>query len=192
MQAPSFEVGDLVWLNRKNIATKRPSVKLDYKRFGPFKITKVIGDSQMAFELALPPQWRIHPVFHANLLDPYIANEIEGRTQPSLDPPEIVNGIEEYKVAEILDSEIRWGKLWYFVDWKGYAPEERTWEPAGNVANAERLVVAFHRRHQQRPSPSDIPTTHPRRSSAMEGGDTVTNGPVLPSRHRRTRARPTA
>jgi hypothetical protein len=57
---PPFKVGDLAWLNRKNIETARPSVKLDFKRFGPFKITKVVGKGKLAFELKLPPQWRIH------------------------------------------------------------------------------------------------------------------------------------
>jgi len=34
----------------------------------------------MAFKLELPPQWRIHPVFHVSLLDPYRANSIKGRS----------------------------------------------------------------------------------------------------------------
>jgi hypothetical protein len=118
--APTFQVGDLVWLNRKNIETNRPSPKLDAKRFSPFKITRVVGESKMAFELELPPQGRIHPVFHAHLLDPYHANKFEGRKQPTPGPPEIVDGVPEYEVEEILVSRIRWRKLWYFVDWKGY------------------------------------------------------------------------
>jgi hypothetical protein len=89
---PSFKVGDLVWLNRKNIVTTRPSPKLDFKRFGPFKITKVVGESKLAFELELPPQWKIHNVFHGSLLDPYHANEIKGRTQCMPRLPEIVEG----------------------------------------------------------------------------------------------------
>jgi hypothetical protein len=39
---PNFKVGDKVWLLRKNIATTRPCAKLDYKRFGPFKIAKLV------------------------------------------------------------------------------------------------------------------------------------------------------
>jgi hypothetical protein len=59
----------------------RPSAKLDFKLFGPFKITKVVSEGKLAFELELPLQWRIHDVFHTTLLDPYHVNEIEGRTQ---------------------------------------------------------------------------------------------------------------
>jgi hypothetical protein len=154
---PSFKVGDLVWLNRKNIETTRPSLKLDFKRFGPFKITKVVGESKLAFELDLPPRWRIHNVFHGSLLDPYHANEIQGRKVLVPELPEIVEGEPEYEVKEILDSKILGRKVWYQVDWVGYGPEERTWEPAENLTHSEKLVTAYHRRHPIRPFAADIP-----------------------------------
>jgi len=34
--APSFKMADKVWLNAKNIRTRRPSWKLDTKRHGPY------------------------------------------------------------------------------------------------------------------------------------------------------------
>ena len=103
--APSFKVGNLVWLNRRNIATTRPSRKLDFKQFGPFKILKIIGEGKAMFQLELPPQWQIHDVFHSSLLDPHRPNDIEGRKQPILQPPEIVQGELEYVVEGILDSK---------------------------------------------------------------------------------------
>ena len=174
--APPFAVGDLVWLNRKNIETVRPSKKLDSKWFGPFKIVKVVGEGKMAFELELPPQWRIHPVFHASLLDPYQANRIDGRKQLVPEPPEIVEGEAEYEVEEILDSKIVRKKLLYYVDWKGYGPEERTWEPAENLTHTEEAIAAYHLRHPERLSAAD-PTRapKPRRSSDGKRGGTVTN-----------------
>jgi hypothetical protein len=139
--APSFQVRDLVWLNRRNTETKRPSPKFDFKRFGPFKITKVVGESKMAFELELPPQCRIHPVFHTHPLDQYHANKFEGRNQPTPEPPEIVDVVPEYEVEEILDSKILRRNLWYFVDCKGYKPEERTWE-VGNWPKTSRTPMS--------------------------------------------------
>ena len=43
MEHPSYEIGDLVMLNAKNIRTKRPTQKLAPKLYGPFRILKKIG-----------------------------------------------------------------------------------------------------------------------------------------------------
>ena len=113
---PEFKVSDLVSLNRRNIETTCPSQKLDQKRLGPFEIMNVIGESKAAFKLRLPPHWRIHPIFHASLLDPYRVNKIGGREQPLSPPPDIVNGELEYEVEGVLNSRIRRNKLGYLVE----------------------------------------------------------------------------
>jgi hypothetical protein len=98
--------------------------------------------------------------------------------------PEIVDGVEEYEVEGILNSRIKGKKLWYMVDWKGYTPEERTWEPAGNLSHATEAVAAYHRRYPHRPSSDDIPTAKPRGTSAPRRGGTVMNAPLhAPPRH---------
>lgn len=175
--APEFKVGDLVWLNRRNIETTRPSQKLDVKQLGPFEITKVVGESKAAFELKLPPQWRIHPVFHSSLLEPYRGNTIEGRNQLIPQPPELVDGRLEYEVEGVLDSRIQRNRLRYLVEWKGYGPEERTWEPLENLENSRDLIAAFHRLYPNRPSEKDLQVrnTEPRRSSVHRKGGTVIN-----------------
>lgn len=50
--APSFQVGDIVFLNAKNIRTSRNSCKLDWERLRPFAVKKVV--SLYAYELELP------------------------------------------------------------------------------------------------------------------------------------------
>ena len=99
-------VGDKVWLEGANLKLTHPKAKLDAKRYGPFLITKAI--SPVVFQLALPPEWRIHDVFHASLLTPYKETEEHGEnfTQP---PPGLVEGQEEYEVEQIIDSR-RWGR----------------------------------------------------------------------------------
>ena len=57
---------DNIWLEAKNIHLNRPSKKLDQKRYGPFKISKNIG--QGAFQLELLEGWMIHNVFNKDLL----------------------------------------------------------------------------------------------------------------------------
>ena len=65
-EQPSFQVGDKVWLLRRNIKTNRPCDKLDYRRLGPFTIQKQINP--VAYRLELPASMKVHPVFHASLL----------------------------------------------------------------------------------------------------------------------------
>jgi hypothetical protein len=169
---PLFKVGDLVWLSRKHISTNRPSSKLDYKRLGPFKILEVVGEAKSAYKLELPVQMRIHPVFHVSLLTPYKANTIPGRQQAPA-PPVVIDGNEEWEVEKILDSRIHYRKLQYYVDWKGYTPADRTWEPAEHLSHAPKLIEEYHRQFSQRPAPKDLPKAL-RRSSAPKRGGTVT------------------
>jgi hypothetical protein len=156
----SFAIGDRVWLLRRHIKTTRPCDKLDYRRLGPFRITGKIND--VTFRLDLPPQLQIHPVFHCSLLEPYKANTIPDRVTPPPPPLELDAG-PEYEVAAILDSKLVRNKLYYLVDWLGYSPSERTWEPVENVANAQDLLADFHRKYPDKPGPQLAPTRSTRR-----------------------------
>ncbi len=40
---------------------------------------------------------------------------------------------EEYVVDHIVDKRIRNGRIEYFLAWKGYGPDENTWEPKENM-----------------------------------------------------------
>ena len=59
----------------------------------------------------------------------------------------------EFEVVVVLDSKIVRNKLYYLVDWLGYTPNDRTWEPAA------KLVTAFHHQYPRKPSPNTNPTT---------------------------------
>ena len=58
---------------------------------------------------------KVHPVFHISLLTPYHANTLPKCIQPSLSLI-IIDGFKEFEVQEILDSQIHYDKLQYFVD----------------------------------------------------------------------------
>jgi hypothetical protein len=98
---PQYAIGDRVWLLSRNIHTKRPSPKLEHKKLGPFRVTKMV--SSTAYRLALPPSMKHHPVFHVSLLEKVITNDIHPLPQDPL--PIEVDGEEEYEIETILDTK---------------------------------------------------------------------------------------
>jgi hypothetical protein len=62
-----FRERDLIYLLRRNIKTIRPNNKLDYKKFGPFKVKRNIKNISYEFYLSLT--MRIYPIFHIFLLE---------------------------------------------------------------------------------------------------------------------------
>src|SRR5713226_5612635 len=117
---PNLQSGDMVWLIPKNIRTTRPSKKLDYKKIGPFRILAKIGSN--AYKLDLPPAMRIHPVFHISLLEPHTNNPLQSQKQEPPLPIE-TEGEPEYKLDEIVDSRLHYGKLQDRAKWTGYSPQ---------------------------------------------------------------------
>jgi len=93
-----YSIGDRVWLEGKHLKFPHQNTKLNPKRYGPFKIIKAI--SSVAYQLQLPPSWRIHPVFHTSLLSPYSETPSHGPnfSQPPFD---LIDGEAEYKVELI-------------------------------------------------------------------------------------------
>jgi hypothetical protein len=160
IETPPYEIGQKVWLIRKNIATNRPSLKLDSKKIGPFKILNFVGESNLAVKLDLPPSMKLHPVFHVSLLEPYYASNIPGRSQTP-PPPIEVDGQDEWVVKEVLDSRVQRNKLQYFVEWEGYGEADRTWEPSENLENCPDLVNDYHLKYPDKSSSQDI---RPRRA----------------------------
>jgi hypothetical protein len=67
LEGSRFRKGDLVYLLRRNIKTIRFSDKLDYRKFGLFKVKRNIKD--INYKLHLLPTIRIYPVFHIFLLE---------------------------------------------------------------------------------------------------------------------------
>ena len=95
----------------------------------------------------LPPQWKIHDVFHADLLTPYHETELHGPnfTRP---PPDLIDGEEEYEVKEILQSR-RFGKghkVQYLVKWKGYPESDNQWVNWDNL-HVDEVIADFKKKN---------------------------------------------
>ena len=140
-----YKTGDLVWLEGHNLRIDQPSVKLSPKRHRPFKIGKVL--SPITYQLELPPQWKIHDVFHADLLTPYHETELHGPnfTKP---PPDLIDGEEEYEVEEILQSR-KYGrqcKVQYLIKWKGYLDSENQWVDWDDM-HADEALAEFKKKN---------------------------------------------
>jgi len=124
--------------------------KLDHKWLGPYLVEKVRMWS--AYCLKLPSSFgQTHLVFLVTLLRPYNADTITKCVQCDPPPPMVHNGVEEYKVEWILDSQVFRGRLEYLVCWKGYRIEEDKWKPAKDVKGSRWLVSEFHCRNPEAP-----------------------------------------
>jgi hypothetical protein len=143
----TFKEGDQVWLEGRNLHLDQPSAKLAPKRHGPFVVKRVL--SPITYQLTLPHQWKIHDVFHVDLLTPYIETDFHGPnyTRP---PPDLINGEEEYEVESVLKSRRhgRGRKVQYLVKWKGYTDSDNEWVNWDDM-HADEALAEFKRRRPQ-------------------------------------------
>ena len=100
----------------------------------------------MAYKLKLPDQWKIHDVFHMDLLSPYMETE-EHSPNFEKPPPDLIEGEEEWEVSKILDTRIfgHKRKHQYLVSWTGYLQSENSWVSEADL-NADDLLEEYKTR----------------------------------------------
>ena len=132
-----FKVGDKVWAYlRKERLPKGRYSKLQMKKVGPCNILNKMGEN--AYEISLPPTFKISPVFNVTDLTPY--KGIEDSTSEQGEKEEIndenyVADLPQRKPMEseeILDTnflkQTRTKKyMQYLVKWKGLPNIDATW-----------------------------------------------------------------
>jgi Chromo (CHRromatin Organisation MOdifier) domain len=121
------------------------SSKLSQQRVGPFKVLERVGE--LAYKLKLPATWTIHPVLSVAHLEKHVVDTFQ---RSDLVVPELVVGHdgeeeEEWEVEDIVHERYnkRRKRKEYLVKWKGFGPENNTWEPESNLANAREVMDRF-------------------------------------------------
>jgi len=95
LDGPRFREGDMVYISRKNIKTRRPTDKLDHRKIGPYPVDKQVGE--VAYRIKLPKHLKIHPTFYVSLLEYAKGDQAKPYT------PELADGRErkEFEVEQI-------------------------------------------------------------------------------------------
>ena len=111
---------------------------------GPFEILRQINP--VAYELRLPPSWRIHPVFHVSLIHPATIDKslhpviVDDTLRP---PPDLIDDQEEYEVESILDHKHGKCRRQYLVKWKGYPLSEVSWQSKSDLKHARDILLDY-------------------------------------------------
>ena len=138
-----FQVGEHVFIKvrpKKSSLRLGSCAKLAPRYCGPFEILSRIR--QVAYQLALPPNWRVDNVFHNSVLKKYVHDathvinwndvqvELEGYFLVELDcileQREIT--LQNYTIGQVK------------VQWKHLSPKEATWELESNIWDAYPIL----------------------------------------------------
>ena len=146
----TYAPAELVWLSTKNIRFKAGGTpKFSPRYIGPFKIIDVIGPTDpvthlptvvTACKLALPPKFKIHPVFHVSLLKHY---KPDGK--PIEHPPMEFDteGLPVFEAAALVNEKTtkEHGQVitWFLVRWKNYSPDHDTWEKEEDILGPDLI-----------------------------------------------------
>lgn len=155
----AFAVGDPVLLSTEGLQLRSGTNKLCARFIGPFPVTAVVNAN--AYTLALPPQLQaLHPTFNIDKLKPYKDGSAAFPFRPvphPRPPPEVEadsNGDQVWEVEAILAQRKRGRTMELLVAWKGYPPEESSWEPRSALKHSAADAVAEFD-HRQRAASGD-------------------------------------
>ena len=108
----NFKIGDKVLVSTRHIRSARPKQKLDYRFIPNGTIVDQIGPD--VFKVDLPGQERIHPVFHASLLEPWNESAIPHPDEPIKDTLQTFSD-DVYDVERILDRRKNNANTWEYL-----------------------------------------------------------------------------
>jgi len=93
---------------------------------------------------------QLHLVFNIVKLSATPEDPILGRKLQTPPLPIVVDGEEEWKVEEILNSRWHRRRFQFLVKWKGFSREHNSWEVTSDVKTPD-LVVEYYWKHPAAP-----------------------------------------
>nr|GLL16863.1 hypothetical protein F511_07660 [Ipomoea trifida] len=133
-----YGIGDMVMVKLqprqfKALWSLHPGLLRKY--VGPYPVLEKVG--KVSYRVELPPNLKIHPIFHASVLKPHHKDlDDPGRNESTRAPPLITKAFDK-ELKEILDRRRvsrRGPKIYeYLVSWKGSPDDEATWETEDNL-----------------------------------------------------------
>jgi len=121
-----FTVGDWALLRlRQRAAASMPRAvrgKLKPRFVGPYKVTEVINEA--AVRLELPPDARLHDVFHVGVLKKFVGSP--PAAPPALPP--LSNGAVVPAPSRVTQGRLARGVRQVLVEWEGHDPAAASWE----------------------------------------------------------------
>jgi Chromo (CHRromatin Organisation MOdifier) domain len=139
-----FTVRQKVWLDTRNMKMNYHK-KMAPKREGPFEVEEVLGP--VTYRLKLLTTWKIHNIFHAVLLKPYVETEVHGENF-SWPIPDILDGEEVYNMETILKHRRRGQSYQYLIKWEGYPISKALWELEEAFSDDGDLLAIYKQWHQ--------------------------------------------
>jgi hypothetical protein len=126
-----FQVGDQVLLKlqpyTQSSVANRPYPKLAFKYYGPYTVSARIGN--VAYKLQLPPDSKIHDVFHVSQLKPFIADYTPVYSDlPATTDIEAANAVPEAIVSRRLVKKGSAAIPQVLIKWSGLPDASATWE----------------------------------------------------------------
>jgi hypothetical protein len=126
---------------------RRPAPSSRNNILGPFKVIKRIG--RLAYQLELPPHWRVHNVFSVAQLEPWPKGDDPFKRR--VHPPPPVNITDDgavYEIERLIDKRvIKHGRgkptVEYLVRWLGQGPEYDVWYSIDDLHDASELVAEY-------------------------------------------------
>lgn len=122
------------------------TTKLSQQYVGPFKVVERVG--RLAYRLAVPEDWKVHPVFTIAQLEPAPPPSDDPYQRPRPTHPQAVSADgQDYDVERLLNKRVvRKGRglaTEYLLRWKGYGPEFDRWYNLKDLQDALELVEEY-------------------------------------------------